>query len=392
MTLLRQIAAVGRITLLGLPSRARMSLATGLSVGLVTLVLLGFLAMAAGFRETVAGSGSTDSAVILADGAVSEFNSAIDTQKLALLDGAPGVAVDHGRKLVSFETHSMVTVMQRDGKESSVTLRGIGPLGLAVRPKAQLLAGRMFEPGRNELVVGRAISARYRGLELGQQIRLGGVDWRVVGVFGARGSVMESEIWADQRLVLQFFGSGDAVQSVRLRLTEPGAIVALRAYLAADPTTKLSAKSERDYYAQQARGTGNLILYIGWPLGIAMALGALAGALNTMFTSVSARVGEIATLRMLGFSGLAIFIGTMIEATLIVLAGAIGGAIIARIFLHGFQASTVGANLTQVMFTLQLTAHSIGQALVLALTVGLIGGAFPAWRAARQPIVSVAYD
>lgn len=389
MTLFRQIGAVGRITLLGLPSRARMSLATALSVGLVTLVLLGFLAMAAGFRDTVAGSGSTESAVILAEGAASEFNSAIDARKLALLDGAPGIAVEHGKKLVSAESYSMVALMQRNGQESSVTLRGIGPLGLAVRPMAQLMVGRMFEPGRNELVVGRAISERYQGLGLGQKIKLGGGDWSVVGVFGARGSVMESEIWADQRLVAQFFGSDSAVQSVRLRLTSPEAIASLQKYFAVDPTANLSVKSERDYYARQARGTGNLILYIGWPLGIAMAIGALAGALNTMFTSVSARVGEITTLRMLGFSGGAIFVGTMIEATMIVLVGALGGVVIARLFLHGFQASTVGANLTQVMFTFELTAYSIAQALLLALVVGVIGGAFPAWRAARQPLVSV---
>lgn len=384
---LKQFVAVSRVAILGLPSRARMSLVSVVSVALVTLVLLGFLSMAAGFRETVAGSGSEESAVVLAEGASSEFNSAIRPQALARLENAPGVARAGGVPLISAESHTVVSVAENDGAESSVTLRGMGPHGLAVRPQATLVEGRMFGPGRNELVVGRAVAGRYRDLKLGRTVRLAGVDWTVVGVFGTHGSAMESEVWADQKLVAQFFQSGDAVQSARLRLTAPDALAGLQAYAVADAGAKLDVKSEKAHYAAQARGTGNLILYVGWPLGIAMAVGALAGALNTMLTSVSTRSDEIVTLRTLGFGSGAMFVSTMVESLLLVVAGALVGVVLAWLFLHGMAASTVGANLTQVMFTVELTGRSVVQAVLLAVVVGVLGGALPSWRAARQSLV-----
>jgi putative ABC transport system permease protein len=383
-----QIAAAARIALLGLPSRARISSATVLSIALATLVVLGFLAMASGFRSTVEGAGSQDSAIVLAEGAMSEFNSAIDTARLARLENAPGVAADAHGPLRSVESFATISAVEKDGEESSLTLRGMDPLGLAVRPLARLESGRMFTPGRNELVVGKVIAERYRDLKPGGNIRLAGMDWRVVGVFAAGGSAMESEVWADRKLVGQFFGSGAAAQSVRLRLTRAAGLDALQRYLAADPNLKLVARSEKDYFAGQARNMGKLILFVGWPLGIAMAIGALAGALNTMFTSVSTRSGEITTLRILGFRGPAIFLSTMAEALLLVLAGSALGVVLATLFIEGRSASTFGGNLTQIMFRFELTGADVAQATALAIIVGVIGGAIPAWRAARRPLSS----
>ena len=185
MRIVTQIGAASRIALLGLPARRAMSLSTVVAVALVTVVLLGFLAMAAGFRATVAGSGSDGSAVVLADGAASEFNSAIDPAQLATLAAAPGIARAGDAALMSAESHAVLSATEVDGAESNVAVRGMGPAGLAVRTQARLVSGRMFAPGRNELVVGRAITARYRDLASGGTIRWAGLDWRVVGVFAA---------------------------------------------------------------------------------------------------------------------------------------------------------------------------------------------------------------
>ena len=244
----------------------------------------------------------------------------------------------------------------------------------------------MFTPGTNELVVGREISRHFRDLKLGRSIRLAGVSWKVVGEFEAGGAVTESEVWADRQLVTQFFGGDAAVQSIRLRAVSPAALVAFKHRVDASGTQKLNVRSEKDYLASQAHGTGSLILYIGWPLGIAMAAGALAGALNTMFTSVSTRKREIATLRTLGFSGSAMFLSTMAEAMFLVLVGATLGVVLARLLLDGMSASTIGSNLTQVMFKLKLSGGIVEQAFILAIFVGLLGGVPPSWRAARQSI------
>lgn len=387
MTWLKQIIAASRVAVLGVPSRIGMSLSAILSVAMVVIVLLGFLSMASGFRSTMESSGSDGSAVILAEGASSEMNSAIDPRQLAGLERAPEIARASGVPLLSYEAHAVVSAVQDDGIESNVTLRGMGEQGLAVRPQARLTHGRMFVPGTNELVVGQAIAGKYRDLKPGRSIRLAGISWNVVGLFASGGAVMESEVWADRKLVTQLFEGGSAVQSVRLRLTSPASLAAIERRVSADPTLKLNIRSEKEYLASQARGTSSLILYVGWPLGVAMAVGALAGALNTMFTSVSTRTQEIGTLRTLGFPRFALFFSTMAEAMVLVLIGGVIGILFVRLFLEGLGASTMGANMTQVMFRLHLTATSVVQAFLLVVVVGLTGGIPPSWRAARRSIL-----
>jgi len=383
----RQIAATSRIAVMSLPSRLGMSLSTVLSIALVVIVLLAFLAMAAGFRTTVAGTGSSQTAIVLAKGATSELNSAIDQDSVRRMEAAPGIARSGAEPLMSAENYVIVGARKAGSNaDSNVTLRGIGPAGLAVRPQARLAAGRMFQPGSNEIVVGRSVAEGFAGLAVGKSIHLGAADWKVVGLFEADGTLFESEIWADSKLVPTMFGTANATQSIRARLTSPAAIAQVEAYLAANPTLKLSVRSEADYYAAQASATGNIIRYIGWPLGIAMAIGALAGALNTMYSSVATRGSEIATLRILGFGGFSIFVSTIAEATLLAALGGLLGLGLAYAFIDGLSASTLGSNLTQVMFRFDLSWAIAVQALVLALAVGLAGGILPAWRASRQNI------
>jgi putative ABC transport system permease protein len=210
-------------------------------------------------------------------------------------------------------------------------------------------------------------------------------------VFAAPGRVFDSEIWSDLPVVQSLFKRNNVVQTVRARLTSPAALAELKAFNDNDPRLKLDAKSEADYFAEQASQTTDLIQYLGWPLAIAMAFGALAGALNTMYSSVAARAREIATLRAIGFGGFPAFVGTLSEALLLAAVGGFIGAGATYLIFDGFTASTLGASFTQVVFTFQLSAGLIWQGVVLALIVGFAGGLFPAIRAARMPIVAGLY-
>jgi putative ABC transport system permease protein len=216
--------------------------------------------------------------------------------------------------------------------------------------------------------------------------------WTVVGMFAAEGSVFESEIWADLPVVQSFFRRENVFQTVRARLVRPEALAELKNYVDTDPRLKLEVKSEAAYFADQASRTADLIHKIGWPLAIAMAFGALAGALNTMYSAVAARATEIATLRAIGFGGLASFVGTLVESLLLAALGGVIGAVAALLIFEGLTASTLGAGFTQIVFSFQLTRWIAAEGLILALIVGLIGGLFPAIRAARMPIVFGLYD
>jgi putative ABC transport system permease protein len=386
---LLQTFAVTKINLRSIPQRFWLSLSTVVAVALVVGVLLSFLAMADGFRRTVAGSGSPDIAVVLRAGAEAELNSVLTRDQIRLLEEGPGVARNaQGKPLASAEIYLVVDGIKRaSNTKANLPLRGIGPEGAAIRQGIRITEGRMFAPGANEVVVGKSLLAEFAGFELGKTVRFGTSRWTIVGVFDAGGSVFESELWGDLPVVQSLFNRNNAFQTVRLRLESPQAIAALRAYVANDPRLKLDVKSEVDYFAEQASQTSDLIQYLGWPLAIAMALGALAGALNTMYSSVAARAVEIATLRAIGFGGTPAFIGTLIESLLLAALGGVIGALATYLIFDGFTASTLGSSFTQVVFSFQLSPTLILQGVLLALGVGLIGGLVPAIRAARLPIV-----
>jgi putative ABC transport system permease protein len=213
----------------------------------------------------------------------------------------------------------------------------------------------------------------------------------VVGIFEADGSVFESEIWADLPVVQSLFKRDNAFQTIRARLENEAALPTLKRYVDDDPRLKLDVKSETEYFAEQASRTTDLIQKLGWPLAIAMAFGALAGALNTMYSSVAARAVEIATLRAIGFGGFPAFVGTLVESLLLASIGGLVGAVATLLIFNGLSASTLGASFTQVVFSFQLTPALAAEGIILALLVGLIGGLFPALRAARLPIVAGLY-
>jgi putative ABC transport system permease protein len=392
-SLLLQITALTVMNLKSLPKRFWLSLSTVVAVMLVVVVLLAFLAMRNGFQHTLASAGAEDVAMILRAGSQSEVASVITRDQVRLIEEAPGIAKSpDGKPLVSAELYLVVDGIKHSSQtKANLPLRGIGQEGMAVRKGIHIIAGRMFSPGSNEIVVGKALLGEFDGLELGQTVTFGTGRWTVVGVFEAEGSVFESEIWADLPVVQSFFKRDNVFQTVRARLVTPAALAGLRRYLDSDPRLKLEAKSEAAYFAEQASGTSDLIQKLGWPLAIAMAFGALAGALNTMYSSVAARTTEIATLRAIGFGGLPAFVATLIESAVLAALGGVLGVTAAFLIFDGLSASTLGASFTQVVFSFELTPALAAQGVSLALIVGFIGGIFPSIRAARMPILAGLY-
>ena len=390
---LKQTFLMIRINLGSLPRRLTISLSMVLSVALVVAVLSGFLAMARGFEAALAGAGSPDIAVILGGGTSQETGSDVPAdaiRSLTAISGDTGIARDGaGRLSLSRETIVPIDVKGSDGAEQTLSLRGMDRTGLDLRGRARLSQGRLFAPGAREIVVGARIADAFPGFAVGQRVRFGAVDWTVAGHFTSGGSAFESEIWADLDAVQSAFDRQGQVQSLRVRLAggDPAtALAALRECLSDISGTPLTSIPEADLYAAQAERTESLIRLFGWPIALLMAVGATAGALNTMMSSVSDRGVEIATLRLLGFSSLPAFAATWVEAVLLSALAAAAGAIASRLAFNGWQASTMGANNTKMAFQLVVTPDVILTAGLLGLAIGILGGALPALAAARLPL------
>ncbi len=390
MRIIRQIFAVARINIRSLPRRPGMALTTLLASAIVVGVLLAFLAMADGFERTVAGAGAADVAVVMRPGSQSELNSVITRDQLRLLENTPFAARDEkGRALISPELYVIVDgTKKRTGTPANVPLRGVRPIAAELRDNFRLVAGHMFETGRNEIIAGRALLESVEGLELGKEIRFGSQTWTLVGIFETGGSVFESELWGDLATVQSRFNRGGSVQAVRIRLESPDKLDELNAWLDADPQLKLEARSEKDYLARLAEATVLLIRWFGWPTAIIMTIGALAGALNTMYAAVAGRMREIATLRAIGFSGFAAFVGTMLESLVLAAIGGLVGSLGAFALFEGRTGSTLGGSFTQVVFSFHLTPAAVASGVVLAIVIGLLGGIFPGIRAARVPVTA----
>jgi len=389
--MLSQITAVTAINLRSIPQRWGMSLATVLSIALVVGVLLGFLAMANGFRATVQGSGSDSVAVMLRGGSQSELNSGFGRDTVRLIETAPGVARSpDGNAVLSAELYVIADGTKRaTGTEANLPLRGVGEDAAALRESFSLVEGRMFAEGSNELVVGEGVLREFSGFDLGSTIRLGTNEWRVVGVFSTGGSIFDSELWADIGVIQNLYQRGGSFQSIRVQLENETALERLQAYVDDEPRLDLDISTEREYFADTAGGISNIIMFLGWPLAIIMAVGALAGAWNAMYASVDTRVREIATLRTLGFSGFAAFVGTMTESLLLAFIGGLIGAGATYLIFDGISASTLGGGFTQIVFSFAVTGQAVVNGVILALLVGLLGGFFPALRASRVPLLEV---
>jgi len=388
MRFLNQIAAVAWLNILNLPKRVATSLVAVIGVAAVVLVFAAMLSMAKGFERTMVAAGSDDVAVVVRAGATSELSSGFSGDQTDIIANAPGVAKDGDRPLASPELFVIVEIKKKStGLDANVPLRGVTLQAFDVRQGARLVEGRMFEPGTNEMVVGRAAQQAFVGLDVGSAVPFGRLEWRVVGVFEAGGSVSESEIWTDHRVLQDRYRRGNSYQSVRVKLEDRSRFAEFEEALVNDPRVEVDVYHERDYYSAQAENLSSFIRLLGYPITILMGIGAVFGALNSMYSSVSSRGTEIATLRALGFGPFAVLISTIIESTLLALVGGLIGGALAYLVFNGFRVSTLNGNsFSQVVFDFAVTPDLLLQGVFTALIIGLVGGFLPAIRAARLPV------
>jgi len=354
-------------------------------------VFLAMLAMAKGFQATLISSGSTDNAIIMRAGADSEMTSAINLEQVRIIGDSPEIArSDDGTPLVSPEVVVIGAFpLASTGTDANVQVRGVSETVLDVRPSVKITEGRFFTPGLAELVVGRNAVSTYRGFELGSTIRIGGQDWPVVGVFSTGGSAFDSEVWCDANLLNQVFSRPDGIfQSVTARMVSPDQLDALKDRLTADPRLTVDVTGEQAYYAKQSQMVSTLIRVLGFLVAMVMAVGAIFGALNTMYSAVAARAREIATMRALGFGGGLVMMSFVLESLLIAL---VGGAIgcLAVLPLNGFTAGTMNwQTFSHLAFAFKVTPGMMFGGLVFATIMGVVGGLLPAFRAARMPVAT----
>lgn len=388
MRALNQIVAVTWLNLRNLPQRVGSSVVAVIGVAAVVLVFAAVLSMAKGFERTMVSAGSDDTAIIMRSGSTSELNSGISNDQALIIANAPGVLKDGDSAVISAELYVVVDVKKKTtNTDANVPFRGIQSGAFEVRNNVAMVDGRMFETGKNEIIVGRAAQQEFAGLDTGSTIRFGQTEWQIVGAFEAQGSVSESELWTDVRVLQNAYRRGNSFQSVRVKLQSSESLPELEAALEADPRIDPDVMSERQYYSGQAEPLSRFIKLIGYPLTILMSIGAVFGALNSMYSSVSVRGKEIATLRALGFGPISILFSTMIESTLLALVGGVVGGAVAYLAFNGFQVSTLnGASFSQVVFDFAVTPDLLIDGLYAALIIGAFGGLFPAIRAARLPV------
>lgn len=379
------LAAAG-VGIASLPQRWGAASVIVVGIAGVVAVLVAMLAMAAGFRSTLGASGSDEAAIILRGGSQVEINSVVTREQAVLLATLPGVARNaSGRPLLSGELAQVINLPTKaDGTDANVQLRGVSPVAWDIRPNVQMVQGRRFQPGLREVIIGQGVAEQYRGVEVGDVLRLSNQDWTVVGLF-ASGDSMASELWTDIDTLSSFYRR-NAYQSVTVKLQGDDALERLQQALAADPRLKLDALSTRDYFSKQASALSRLIEILGTVIGGIMAVGAVFGALNTMYAAVATRAREIATLRALGFRGLPVVVAVMLETMLLALLGGVLGGGLAWVVFNGYSVSTLSANFSQVVFAFQVTPALLWTGLKWALGIGLLGGLFPALRAARIPV------
>ncbi|MBL6751787.1 MAG: ABC transporter permease [Nevskia sp.] len=387
--MLEQVAAVTLMNLRSLPQRLGTSWVIVVGIAVTVAVLVSVLAMDAGFRKTLAGTARADRAIVLRGGSNAELSSTISRENTLTIMDAAGVARGPaGKPIASAEAVSIVALpLKRTGTAANVTLRGVGPQAFALRPELHLVAGRMFRPALRELIVGRSAVEQFKGVAIGGHIAFRDSDWTVVGEFDSGGDAHESELVGDIETVLSAFRR-NLFQSVTVRLESAQAFDRYKAALTTDPSLSVDVLRETDYYAGQSRQLNKLLGFLAVFVGGFMAVGAMFGALNTMYAAVAARSAEIATLRAIGFSALPVVVSVFAEALLLSLLGGAAGAAAAWMFFNGNAVNTLGANFTQVVFRLSVTPALLAQGIAWACCIGALGGLFPALRAARMPVAA----
>jgi putative ABC transport system permease protein len=375
---------------MGMPQRRGSVIAAIIGTAGVVGVLVGVLSMAAGFKRAMTASASPNSAIVLRSGADSEMVSGFGREETRIIADKPGLARHAETPLSSAELFVIIDLPKRStGTDANVPLRGVEPPAFHVRQKLEIVKGRAFDWGKNEVIAGVGAAQEFAGLDVGNKLKVGRNEWSVVGTFSAGGGTAESEIWTDAKVLQQAYHRGDSFQSVYATLSSPGDFSQFKDALTTDPRLNVKVLRQSDYYAEQSTVLTTLITTLGVLISSLMAVGATFGALNTMYSSVSARTREIATLRALGFGSGAVVVSVMLESLAVALIGGFLGAGVAYLACNGFHAATVNwQSFSQVTFAFAVTGALLVQGIIWATLIGLLGGLFPAIRAARLPIAA----
>jgi putative ABC transport system permease protein len=387
---LAQIGAITSMNLRNMSQRMASSIVALVGIAGVVTVLIGVLSIAEGFRAVLEISGSPQVAIVLRSGATDEMGSGLSQDQTRVIADSKNVLRDEQGPVVSPELYVVVDVpLITTGTAANVPLRGVGPQAAKLRGGFKIVEGSNFTPGKFEVVVGKGASMQFAGLEVGSQLRWGTTNWTVTGIFEDRGSVAESEIWTDASVLQNSYNRGTSYQSMRVKLTSPDAMQAFKDELTSDPRLNVRVFSEKQYYEEQSRILVTLVSTIGKSIAVLMGLGAIFAALNTMYSAVSSRMREIATLRALGFGAAPVVVSVLTEALLIGLVGGALGAIVSYFAFNGLRTSTMNfSTFSQLTFAFTVTPQLMIQGLIWALVLGLIGGLLPSLRAAKLPITT----
>ena len=385
----RAVAAVGISTL---TQRLGSSAVIVVGIAGVVGVLVSLLAMAEGYAQTLRNSGSLDTAIVMRGASANEVSSSLTREDIVQVGQAPGVARNaKGEPILSAETvvaANLPVKGSKTGDQASAQVRGISEAAFAVRPNVKIVEGKTFQPGLRELVVGKGAVRQFDGLQVGATLKLGNQPWTVVGIF-ASGDAMESELWGDATMVNDAYRRGNGANSATVKLESAAAVKGFSESLENNPQLKVKATTTLDFFAKQSEQMTKILRIIGITVGAIMAVGAVFGALNTMFAAVATRAREIATLRAIGFRGLPVVVAVMLETTLLALVGGLIGGGVAWLLFNGFEASTMAAGAVgKLSFNLAVSPGLLWEGIKWALAIGFVGGLFPAVRAASLPVTT----
>jgi len=387
---LSQTLAVSALSVRTIPQRAGSSAVAMIGIAGVVIVFVAVLSIGEGFRAAMADASAPDRAIVIRTGADSEVTSTLPGSAVQVIEQAPGLLRTNNRPVASAELYVLVDLNKRStGTAANVPLRGIAADALEVRNEAHVVDGRMFQFGTNEAIVGRGANRQFEGVDLGSEFSSGNLRLRIVGIFESNGSVGETEIWCDSHLIQGVYERGNSYQSVLARLDSPAAFDTFKSWLTTNPQLNVQVQRESDYYAEQSRMLSSLIRGIGYTIALLMGVGAVFGAILTMYTAVSTRTREIATLRALGFNTTSVLISVLAESLALAAIGGLLGGLAAYFAFNGYQTSTMNfQTFSQVAFAFRVTRTLLMQGLSYALMMGLVGGLMPAIKAARLPIAT----
>lgn len=382
--MLNQIVAVSRMNILSIPSRWSSSLVVVIGIGGVVAVLIALLSMATGLSSVFTNSTDSNRAIAVRTGATGEMSSNLSLDEANIVSTLPGIELSAPEVFVVADIRKKAT-----NTAANLVVRGVSDSSYTIRPKLQIVEGRRFEPGRNEIVVGMKAQEEFVGLEIGDTVVLREFSWIVVGTFEANGSSVESEIWGDLNSVQSAFRYEGSVNSLRLRLNSPLAHEDIVDLIEDDPRLQVDLYSEEEWFEKQSNDNTTVIKYFALIVGIIMSIGAVFAALNTMYTAVASRTYEIATLRAIGFGGFPVVISVLVESLILACFGGCLGAVVAYIAFNGFTVSTLdSASFSQIAFDFNVSPTLIALGIVVSVGLGMVGGFFPAIRAALLPVTS----